>query len=95
MDFQLDLPATQVLRATKVPFAVYPQQFAGAWVNLAPLEDTPFNASKSALKVLEAGYWGLPTLCSPTPDYARFADAGALLASDPDAWLHWLEHRYC
>jgi glycosyltransferase involved in cell wall biosynthesis len=91
VDFQLDLPESRVLRAPKVPFAVYPQQFTGAWVNLAPLEDTPFNAAKSALKVLEAGYWGLPTLCSPNPDYARFADAGALVAPGPDAWVDWLE----
>ena len=32
------------------PFA---DEFADVWVNLAPLEQTPFNESKSALKALE------------------------------------------
>lgn len=91
VDFALDLPRSQLLRGPKVPFAVYPQQLVDAWVNLAPLEDTPFNACKSALKVLEAAYWGVPTICSPNPDYMRFADAGAVLAPGPEAWLDALE----
>lgn len=81
----------QVQRQDKVPFAAFADQVRDGWVNLAPLEDTPFNACKSALKVLEAGYWGIPTLCSPNPDYARFRDAGALLAADPGEWLLQLE----
>lgn len=91
VEFRLDVPSAQITRGEKVPFASYEQQFLGAWVNLAPLEDTPFNACKSALKALEAGYWGVPTVCSPNPDYRRLAGAGALVAADPSQWLGWLE----
>jgi hypothetical protein len=91
VEFRLDAPAAQVVHGPRVPFAGYEHQFQEAWVNLAPLEDTPFNACKSALKALEAGYWGVPTICSPNPDYARFATAGALIACTPEDWLARLE----
>ena len=91
VEFRLDVPAAQVTRGPRDRFAGYERQFQDAWVNLAPLEDTPFNACKSALKALEAGYWGVPTICSPNPDYARFAAAGALVAANPEDWLVRLE----
>lgn len=88
---RLDVPPRQVERADKVPFATYHELFREAWLNLAPLEDTPFNRCKSALKVLEAGYWGIPTVCSPNPDNGRFRGAGAILAKDRNDWLAALE----
>lgn len=88
---RLDVPAGRVQRADKVPFAAYHRQFERAWLNLAPLEDTPFNAGKSALKAIEAGYWGVPTLCSPNRDFERLATAGALVARTGDEWLQRLE----
>ncbi len=91
LNFRLDVPEDQLQHDAKVPFTRYDQQFHDAWVNLAPLEDTPFNACKSGLKVLESGYWGVPTICSSNPDYARFEGAGALLARTGDDWLSWLE----
>jgi GT2 family glycosyltransferase/glycosyltransferase involved in cell wall biosynthesis len=47
---------------------------------VAPLEDTPFNASKSPLKVLEYGALGLPVLASDVSAYRDTAQAapGAL-----------------
>jgi hypothetical protein len=81
----------QVVHREKVPFAEYHHHFRGSWLNLAPLEETPFNRCKSALKVLEAGYWNIPTLCSPTPDVARFKGAGALLAEGEEAWFGQME----
>jgi len=91
LNFRLDLPEDQIVHRDKVPFASFAQQFAGVWVNLAPLEDTPFNACKSALKAIEAGYWGIPTICSPNPDYARLSAAGALPAVEGKGWFDWLE----
>jgi len=91
LNFQLDVPAGQLEHCAKVPFASYVQQFEDAWVSLAPLEDTPFNACKSGLKALESGYWGVPAICSPNPDYARFEQAGALMATTGDDWVRWLE----
>ena len=68
----------QVKQFEKVAFADFYQRFQSTWVNLAPLEDTPFNRCKSALKVLEAGYWNRPTLCSIIPDTVRYQDNGAI-----------------
>jgi hypothetical protein len=60
----------------RVPFSDYVNHLKLGWVNLAPLEITPSNHCKSALKVLEAGYWGIPSVYSPYPDVERFVDAG-------------------
>lgn len=84
LNFTLPVAPEQVVHHEKVPFEQFAGRFHGVWANLAPLEDTPFNQAKSALKVLEAGYWGVPTLCSPNPDMARFAGAGALQTGDGD-----------
>lgn len=81
----------QVVKRSKVPFSEYHRQFQGGWVNLSPLEDTPFNRCKSALKVIEAGFWNIPTVCSPFPDSERFDGSGALLAKSEDDWVEHLE----
>jgi hypothetical protein len=60
-------------------------------VNLAPLESTPFNACKSALKGIEAGRFGIPTICSPNQDYERLTKAGAIIASSNTEWFDSLE----
>ncbi len=83
--FALRARAGQVVHHEKVPFAQYAERVREAWVNLAPLESTSFTRCKSALKVLEAGFWGKPTVCSPWPDAERFASAGAVFASDSQA----------
>ena len=90
---QFDLAARpgQVVHQEKVPFSRYAERARSAWVNLAPLEETPFTRCKSALKVLEAGFWGAPTVCSPLPDAERFAAAGAILASDGQACFEALQ----
>ena len=46
---------------------------------------TPFTQCKSALKVIEASYWGKPTLCSPIPDTERLLDCGAIPIDSAEA----------
>jgi glycosyltransferase involved in cell wall biosynthesis len=89
--FSLPAPNGQVVHREKLPFDSYHECFQRGWVNLAPLEPTPFTRCKSALKVMEAAFWGRPTVCSPTPDTERFREAGALPADDAAACLAWLE----
>ena len=85
LSFQLgDELAEQVVHYEKVEFSRFHERFQNTWVNLAPLEPTPFNRCKSALKVLEASYWGKPTLCSPIPDVLRYREAGAVLLETPE-----------
>jgi len=81
----------QLVKHARVDFADYASHVQRGTINLAPLEDTPFNRCKSALKVIEAGFWGIPTVCSPVPDMARFRDTGAVLATDEAAWLEAFE----
>ncbi|MEZ5479922.1 MAG: glycosyltransferase [Thiolinea sp.] len=86
LNIKLPVPVRpeQLIHRDKVPFAEYRKHIQTAWVNLAPLEDTPFTRCKSALKVIEAGYWGKPTLCSPNPDAERFVGSGAIMIEDND-----------
>lgn len=59
---------------------------------VAPLEDTPFNASKSDLKLLEYAALELAAVASPTGPYAGADPALALPATDLAAWVDALEH---
>lgn len=82
LEFEMSARSGQIIHREKLPFELYHQRFSNAWVNLAPLQATPFTQCKSALKVLEAGYWGVPTICSPLPDAERFRNRGALAVVD-------------
>jgi glycosyltransferase involved in cell wall biosynthesis len=83
LDFELEARPGQVDRHEKMPFDRFHENVQRCDVNLAPLEASPFTACKSALKVIEAGYWNIPTVCSPLPDAQRFVGAGACLANTP------------
>lgn len=89
--FQLSAREGQVLAREKVTFEQYHERVQEGCVNLAPLEDTPFNRCKSALKILEAGFFGIPTVCSDFPDARRFIGAGAHIARSPEEWRGHLE----
>lgn len=77
------LPTSRVSRRPRVPFEAFHECYGGAWVNLAPLEASPFNDCKSALKVIEAGWWGVPTVTLNLPDAERFQGAAAWPAQTP------------
>jgi len=60
-------------------------------IGLAPLTDTPFNRSKSFLKVLEYGALGIPTIASAVGPYLEYVErhggeGSVLLARDGDEW---------
>ncbi len=78
----------------KVPFAAYGRLVATSSVNLAPLEDTSFNSAKSALKVIEAGFFGIRTVCSPIPDYVDAPESARLLASSVPQWCEALREAF-
>jgi glycosyltransferase involved in cell wall biosynthesis len=80
-----------VERHDRVPFARYAQLVRESYVNLAPLEDTPFNRCKSAVKVLEAGVLGIPTVASPLGEYLRVSTRGVLFAESAARWGEQIE----
>lgn len=90
LDTHINARPGQITRMDKLPFYDYVARVQHSWVNLCPLEPTPFNECKSALKVIEAAYWGTPTLASPIPDTQRLAGYGAVLAHNDQDWLDQL-----
>lgn len=77
-------------RVGKLPFADYPAAVAASWLNIAPLEDTPFTRGKSALKTIEAGFFGVPTVATPLGDTLRLQGPGVLFAQTEADWLQQL-----
>jgi glycosyltransferase involved in cell wall biosynthesis len=63
-------------------------------VGIVPLDLSPFNEAKSALKGLEMAAVGVPVIASPTSEYRRMADQeGCALAYSDDDWFRWVR-RY-
>jgi len=91
IDFQIKAHPNQVVYKQKVSFDKHHSNYQNIWVNIAPLENTPFNACKSALKVIEAGFFNIPTVTMPNDDNERFNGSGALIAEDVDAFIKHLE----
>ncbi|MCY1266994.1 hypothetical protein D9M68_161300 [compost metagenome] len=89
--FSLDVRPGQVVHQPKVPFDQFHECFEEIRVNLAPLSGSPFNRCKSAIKVVEAAWWGVPTVVSPLPDAERLVDAGAHIAPTEEAFETTLE----
>ena len=92
LEFELDIAPHKVRRLERVDFERYHELVQRGAINLAPLEDSPFNRCKSALKIMEAGFFGIPSVASPIPDAERFAGEGVLFASSPGEWLSALQH---
>lgn len=69
------------------PIDQYPEAVAQLDVGIVPLELTPFNEAKSALKGLEYAALGVPFVASPTGPYRTLVGRGVgLLADSPKAW---------
>ena len=77
---------TKAMRQKKIHFSKYPNAVSRAFINLAPLENTTFNNAKSALKIIEAGFFGIQTVCSPTPEYRDAPEISRNIASSIYEW---------
>lgn len=86
-------PVGRAAAVSSLSYDELPRLLSSTWVNIAPLSSTPFNECKSALKLLEAGAFGCPTLASPSDDMLRHAELGApvVLCRTQDDWSEALE----
>jgi hypothetical protein len=86
-----DVQAQITLAPWSDKLPVYYRRMAKFTVGLAPLADTPFNLSKSDLRILEFSALGLPWVASAVGPYLDWADSGAgFLAHNDDDWNHYL-----
>jgi len=71
------------------PYSELPDLFRKIDINIAPLDTkSPFAQSRSELKYIEAGAFGIPTIASPTMTYKEAIADGrsGLLATGTDGW---------
>lgn len=64
----------------------------GAWVGIAPLEDNSFNKAKSHIRWMEYSLAGIPSVCSPLPEYLDWGVGGADFATTVDEWAGMLRY---
>lgn len=81
----------RVKRLERVHFNKYVQLVRDSHITIAPLEDTPFNQCKSAIKAIESGMMNVPIVASRVGDYVNIDTLGLLHASSADEWESQLE----
>lgn len=76
-----------------VSISVYPQTLANLDLDvaIAPLEDNPFNACKSNLRLLEYGSMGWPVVCSDVFPYRTENPPVIRVANESNAWIDALQ----
>lgn len=90
-----DLPKEKCQYVKHKPFEEFPPVMSLFDISIATVRNDVFNSGKSELKVLEAGIWGVPSVCSYVAPYKRFAknsDGGCLLVyeNDVNEWVKTL-----
>lgn len=81
----------RVRRLERVTFDKYAELVRDSYITIAPLEDTPFNQCKSAIKATEGAMMNVPTVASRVGDYVNIDVTGLLYASTPEEWETQLE----
>lgn len=77
-----------------VPIGKYPYALAQLDVGVVPLELTPFNEAKSALKMMEMAAVGVVPIVSPTAENYRMARIlGTPVAANPRQWEGMVKAR--
>lgn len=81
----------RVKRLERVTFDKYANLVRDSYITIAPLEDTPFNQCKSAIKATEGAMMNVPTVASRVGDYANMDVLGLLHANTAEEWESQLE----
>lgn len=94
---QRNFPRGRVRHLPKVDYERFPEVLLSTWINLVPLAPTVYSQARSALKLLEAAAFGVPSIATPSTDHARTAQLPSPIcfAHSPAEWLESLEaaHR--
>lgn len=70
-----------------VSLGKYPYALAQLDIGIVPLEESPFNQAKSALKMMEMAAVGVVPIVSPTDENVRMTKLGVgMTAGNPRAW---------
>lgn len=87
------IPDRQKLILPNVLFDYYFYLLGFFDVVLAPLENIPFNRSKSPLRLIDAGAKSLPWIASPVGEYVSFGEGNPslLYANSDDEWFDRLQ----
>ncbi|QAV45187.1 glycosyltransferase [Pantoea agglomerans] len=85
---KFDKVKNQIERIGFCPYADYLRILAECDISIAPLENYIFNDSKSNIKYLEASILGLPSVCSPRPNFISVIENGVngFLCYDTEEW---------
>ena len=70
----------------KVEYHILPEIMLRSKICLAPLELNIFNECKSAIKFIEAGFFGVPVIATPIEDLMRFRCQGLIFAKNKQEW---------
>lgn len=89
-------PRGRVLHRPKVDYESFPEVLLSTWVNLVPLAPTPYSQARSALKLLEAAAFGVPSIATPSYDHARTVSLPSPIrfATSSEEWLGALEEAH-
>jgi len=81
------VPDERVIRISWLPTQDYPRGLVGVDIGCCPLDETPFNRSKTPIKAFEFGLSGAAVVASPTVygKVVREPETG-YLARDADEW---------
>ena len=71
LDF-FDIPKDRKMYVKHKPFETWPPVMSLFDISLASVVPNVFNSCKSELKILEAGVWGVPSVCTHIEPYNRF-----------------------
>jgi len=93
---QRDFPRGRVRHLPKVDYERFPEVLLSTWINLVPLAPTVYSQARSALKLLEAAAFGVPSIATPSIDHARTAQLPSPIrfAHSPSDWLESLDEAH-
>ncbi len=95
MEYFKEIPDHKKQYVKHRPLNEFPPVMSLFDINIAVTQPDLFNSGKSELKVLEAGVWGVPSVCTHVAPYVRFAknsDGGCVTIYDNEVndWVREL-----